>query len=497
MSTDIVDLSAGSIAQEISKKSISCKDVTTAFLERIDELNPVLNAVCTLNDQALDQADKADQRLARGEAARPLEGVPILIKDILHTKDVRTTYGSLIRENYVPGEDAVSVERLKDAGAILLGKTNTPEFAHDVNTNNQIFGTTRNPFNVNVTAGGSSGGSGSAVAANLAPIALGTDLGGSIRVPCSYNSIVGLRPSPGRVPVYPTEFGWDTLVEHVQGPMTRSVADLGLAMSVLAGPDDRDPSSLPASTHDFNVAASATQSLEGQRIAYVGNLNGLFPLDPEVERLTKAAARQFESLGCIVEEASFDESDIREIVTGTRAFGMVGRYAELFDEHKDKMTLQLVNQVTNALTLDVRTIVNAEKMRTGYWHRVREFFEQYDYMIAPSVGAPPFRLDEALPTEVGGVAVERYYDVYLAAYAFSVTGLPVMAVPCGLTANGLPVGMQIVGHRLRDDSVISAAAVYEHHCVENFVRPDINLGQVKPVSPELATPGLAVTEVVK
>ena len=230
----------------------------------------------------------------------------------------------------MPEEDAISVERLKDAGAILLGKTNTPEFAHDVNTYNQIFGTTRNPFNVNVTAGGSSGGSGSAVAAGMAPIALGTDLGGSIRVPCSYNNIVGIRPSPGRVPVYPTEFGWDTLVEHVQGPMTRSVADLGLAMSVLTGPDDRDPSSLPAPEHDFNAAASATQSLEGKRIAYVSNLNGLFPLDPEVDQLVKSAARQFEKLGCIVEETTFDESDIREIVTGTRGFGMVGRYADLF-----------------------------------------------------------------------------------------------------------------------------------------------------------------------
>ncbi len=494
MSTDIVDLSANAIVQEISNKSISCREVTKAFLARIDALNPVLNAVCTLNSQALEDADRADQRLARGETARTLEGVPILVKDILHTKGLRTTYGSVIREHYVPEEDAISVERLKDAGAILLGKTNTPEFAHDVNTNNQIFGTTRNPFNVNVTAGGSSGGSGSAVAAGMAPIALGTDLGGSIRVPCSYNNIVGIRPSPGRVPVYPTEFGWDTLVEHVQGPMTRSVADLGLAMSVLTGPDDRDPSSLPAPEHDFNAAASATQSLEGKRIAYVSNLNGLFPLDPEVDQLVKSAARQFEKLGCIVEETTFDESDIREIVTGTRGFGMVGRYADLFDKHQEKMTLQLVNQVTNALALDVRTIVNAEKMRTGYWHRVRKFFKRYDYMIAPSVGAPPFRLDEPLPTEVGGVAVERYYDVYLAAYAFSVTGLPIMAVPCGRTANGLPVGMQIIGHRLRDDSVISAAAVYEHHCAENFVRPDIDLEQVKPVSPDLATPGLAVKE---
>ena len=153
--------------------------------------------------------------------------------------------------------------------------------------------------------------------------------------------------------------------------------------------------------------------------------------------------------------------------------------------------------MTNALSLDVRTIVNAEKMRTNYWHRVRQFLEQYDYLIAPSVGAPPFRLDEALPTQVGGVAVERYYDVYLAAYAFSVTGLPIMAVPCGLTANGLPVGMQIVGHRLRDHSVISAAALYEQHCAANFVRPDINLDEVKPVSSELATPGLAVREATK
>ena len=156
------------------------------------------------------------------------------------------------------------------------------------------------------------------------------------------------------------------------------------------------------------------------------------------------------------------------------------------------MTQQLVNQVTNAFELDVRTIVNAERARTAYWHRVRQFLEQYDYIVAPCVGAPPFRLDEPLPTQVGGITVERYYDVYLAAYAFSVTGLPIMAVPCGLTQNGLPVGMQIIGHRLRDDSVIRAAAAYERECTENFVQPEIDLNEVKPISPELATPGLSV-----
>lgn len=492
MTADIVTQSASWIAQRVSNKSLSCCEVMEAFLEHIGELNPVLNAICTLNNQAMDQAHEADQRLALGQPPRPLEGVPVLVKDILHTKGIRTTFGSRIREHYVPEEDALSVERLKNAGAIVLGKTNTPEFAHDINTNNLIFGTTRNPFNVNVTAGGSSGGSGSAVAAAMAPIALGTDLGGSIRIPCSYNGIVGIRPTPGRVPVYPTEFGWDTLVEHVQGPMTRSVSDLGLALSVLAGPDDRDPSSLPEANCDFIAVASEQAPLHGKRIAYVGNLNGLFPLDPEVEKLTKTAALRFEQLGCIVEETSFDVSGIREIVTGTRGFGMIARYADLFDQHKDSMTQQLVNQVTNAFELDVRTIVNAERARTAYWHRVRQFLEQYDYIVAPCVGAPPFRLDEPLPTQVGGITVERYYDVYLAAYAFSVTGLPIMAVPCGLTQNGLPVGMQIIGHRLRDDSVIRAAAAYERECTENFVQPEIDLNEVKPISPELATPGLSV-----
>jgi amidase len=492
MTAEIVTKSASWIAQRVSNRSLSCCEVMEIFVGHIGELNPVLNAICTLNNQAMEQAHEADRQLALGQPPRPLEGVPILVKDTLHTKGIRTTFGSLIREHYVPEEDALSVERLKNAGAIVLGKTNTPEFAHDVNTNNLIFGTTRNPFDVNVTAGGSSGGSGSAVAAAMAPIALGTDLGGSIRIPCSYNGIVGIRPTPGRVPVYPTEFGWDTLVEHVQGPMTRSVSDLALALSVLAGPDDRDPSSLPDANCDYLSVASEQAPLHEKRIAYVGNLNGLFPLDPEVEQLTTAAALRFENLGCIVEKSSFDVSGIREIITGTRGFGMIARYADLFDKNKDNMTPQLVNQVTNALELDVRIVVNAERDRTAYWHRVREFLEQYDYIVAPCAGAPPFRLDEPLPTQVGGSAVERYYDVYLATYAFSVTGLPITAVPCGLTQNGLPVGMQIIGHRHRDDSVIRAAAAYERECPENFVHPLIDLNGVKPVSPALTTPGLSI-----
>ena len=287
-----------------------------------------MNAICTPNENALAEAEACDRRLGAGERPRLLEGVPFVAKDILPTRGVRTTFGSLIFERHVPDEDALSVERLRAAGAILLGKTNTPAFAHDVNTTNRMFGTTRNPWNLRVTAGGSSGGTAAAVAAEMAPIGLGTDLGGSIRIPSAFCGTVGLRPVPGRVPVHPTEFGWDTLVQHVQGPMTRTVEDCGLVLAALAGPDDRDPSSLPAEPYDYAKAARDARRLDGRRIAYTPDLNGLVPVDPEVARLTAAAARSFEQLGALVEEACFDTAEVREIIVGTRGFGMVARYAD-------------------------------------------------------------------------------------------------------------------------------------------------------------------------
>ncbi len=494
MNDAIVDKSATELAALISARSLGAVEVTEAFLARIEDVNPTVNAICTLNPGARAAAEDCDRRLGAGEPARPLEGVPFVVKDIIPTRGIRTTFGSLICEHDVPEEDAISVERLKAAGAVLIGKTNTPEFAHDVNTTNEIFGTTRNPSNLNVTAGGSSGGTGAAVAAALAPIGLGTDLGGSIRVPCSYNGIVGMRPSPGRVPFYPTDFGWDTLVEHVQGPMCSTVADVGLMMSVLAGPDDRDPSSLPSQAIDFVAAAGGGADLAGRRIAYAHDLNGLFPIDPEVADLTRRAARRFEDMGAIVEETCFDTANIRDIISGTRAFGMVARYADRLDRHRDLMTLQLVNQVSEALTVDVRAITAAEKLRTEYWHRVRRFLEDYDYIIAPSVGAPPFRLDQPMPTTVGDVAVDRYYDVYLATYAFSVTGLPIMAVPCGLNRDGLPVGFQIVGRRHREDLVLEAAAAYAAAAPEHFVRPEIDLSAAGEISADLVMTGISVRE---
>ncbi|MCH8882853.1 MAG: amidase [SAR324 cluster bacterium] len=484
--------SATEIAAGVASGEFSAAEVLAAALGRIEAVNPAVNAIVTMNGNAIAEAEARDRRLRAGEPARPLEGVPFVVKDILHTKGIRTTFGSKILEHDVPSEDAITVERLKGAGAVLIGKTNTPEFAHDVNTANRIFGTTRNPWDLNVTAGGSSGGTGAALAAAMAPIGLGTDLGGSIRIPSSFCGTVGIRPSPGRVPFYPTDFAWDTLVAHVQGPMTRTVQDAGLMLSVLSGPDDRDPSSLPLQEGDYVRAAGEAGAIAGRRIAYSSDLNGLVPVDPEVARLTREAARRFETLGCTVEEDFFDVSGLRDIVNGTRGFGMVARYAERLEAHRELMTPPLINQVTNALKLDVRTVTGAERLRTRYWHRVRVFLEKYDYIVTPTCGAPPFRLDEPLPTEVGGVPVENFYDVFLNCYAFSVTGLPIVAVPCGFTSGGLPVGIQIVGRRLREDLVLQAAAAYATTCPQHFAQPSIDPATAKEILQELATPGMVM-----
>jgi amidase len=451
-----------------------------------------VNAVCTVNPRALQEAEAADARLARGAAPRPLEGVPFVVKDVIETAGVRTTFGSTIMQDYVPEMDAISVARLKRAGAILIAKVNTPEFATDPHTTNKLFGPTRNPWNLNVSPGGSSGGTGAAIAAAMAPIGLGTDLGGSIRAPASFNGIVGLRPQQGRVPVWPQEFAWDTLVAHVHGPMARSVADIGLQLAALAGPDDFDPSSLPSQGCDYAAAAQGLVSARGRRVALIRDFGGVVPVDPEVAALLEAAARRFESAGCVVEEVAFDVSDLRDIISGTRAFNMVARYADRFDKYGDRLAAPLVNQVKGALTVDLRTVTRAERGRTGYYHRVRRLLAAYDHILTPTIGAPPFRLDEPLPSTVGGKPVERYLDVILPVYAFSVTGLPVIALPAGFAASGLPVGVQLVGRRQREDALLETAAAYEAVSADCFRRPEIDASDVHPVHPGLASPGVKI-----
>jgi amidase len=230
--------------------------------------------------------------------------------------------------------------------------------------------------------------------------------------------------------------------------------------------------------------------LAGRRAAYSPDLEGLFPVDPEVEALTRRAADEFRELGCAVEEGSFDPADLKDIIAGTRGFGMVARYADRLERHREKLSSQLVGQVSDALTLGLRDVTRAERLRTLYWHRVRALLERFDYILTPAVGAPPFRLDRALPTEVGGRPVGRYYDVFFASYAFSVVGLPAMSIPCGETKEGLPVGLQIVGRRLREDRVLEAAASYAALRPERFACRPLSADPPLPVAPELVTPGM-------
>jgi len=481
MIEELTKLSASQIAAKTADRSISASEVISAYLSRVETVNPAVNAICTLNPTLETDAVECDRRLAAGQLARPLEGVPFVVKDTIETNGVRTTFGSQIMKDNVPSEDAVAVERLKAAGAILLGKTNTPEFATDVNTTNAIFGMTRNPWNLNATSGGSSGGTGAALAAGLAPIGLGTDLGGSIRIPAAFNGVVGLRPAPGRVPVYPQEFGWDTLVAHVCGPMAQRVEDVGLVLAAIAGPNVRDPSSLPTQGCEYAEAARSEFDMTGRSIAFAGDLNGLVPMDPEVLRLCRDACGTFQDLGCSVEEACFDVSEVPDIISGTRAFNMVARYADRLDLFREIMSKSLVNQVEPSLKVEVRAVARAERLRTVYWHRVREFLKTYDYIVTPTIGVSAFRLDQPLPTEVGGVKVDRFYDVLLSTYAFSITGLPIISIPCGWTGAGLPVGLQIVGPRLREDLVLTAAGNFARLHPEFFKLPEIDLESAKPI----------------
>jgi amidase len=264
----------------------------------------------------------------------------------------------------------------------------------------------------------------------------------------------------------------------VHGPITRTVADAALMLSVMAGVDDRAPNSLPDHDIDYVRAGSGQVPITGRRIAYTADLGGVAPVAPEVVALTRAAARQFESLGCRVDEACPDLSDLRTIVAATRAFGMVGRYAGYLESYRDHMTEPLVRQVTDSLKLDVRTITEGERRRSAYYHRMRLFLQNYDYIVCPTVGVPAFRLDCPLPTEVGGTPVDRFYDVFLFTYAFSVTGLPAISVPCGFTREGLPVGLQIVGRRLREDAVLEAAAAYLQACPQHLRRPRVDAGSL-------------------
>jgi len=416
-----------------------------------------VNAIVTLvADQAMERARLADEAIARGEEVGPLHGLPIAHKDLQITKDVRTTFGSPIYRDFVPTEDSLLVERIRQAGAILVGKTNTPEFGAGSQTFNTVFGATRNPYDTTKTCGGSTGGGAVALATGMLPIADGTDMGGSLRNPASFCGIVGLRPSPGRVPTWPARLGWSPL--SVDGPMARTVADVALFLSAIAGPDPRSPIALGESGSRF--ARPLDRGFEGVRVAWWKDLGGV-PFDPAVTQVVNAQRARFESLGCIVEDAEPDFTGADEAFKTLRAVSFIAGYRDLAATHRSMMKDMILWELERAERITASDIGEAELLRTDLYHRVRQFFQHHEFFVLPTVQVPPFDVNQPYPTVIAGVPMTTYIDWMKSCYYISIAGSPAISVPCGFTSEGLPVGLQIVGSHQDEWGLLQIAHAFE------------------------------------
>jgi len=474
MNEELCFMTAADLATAIRTRRVSPVEAIDAVLAQIDRINPAVNAIVTVTaDNARAAGRAAEAAVMQKKPLGALHGVPVSIKDLTPTKGIRTTLGSLAYADNVPTEDALIVERLHGAGAILIGKTNTPELGAGANTKNRLFGPTRNPWKPTHTCGGSSGGAAVALATGMGPIAEGSDLGGSLRIPASFCGVVGFRTSPGVVPAYPTELAWDPLV--VNGPMARTVLDTALMLSVIAGPDARAPMSIPVDSERWIEAAQAPEvvsngssatkahrrpDIREWRAAWSPDL-GLTPVDSEVAKIAGEGASAFEDMGCAVEQAHPDFSDIRDIIHATRGTRMAALHANLLPTWREKMNPDLVRNIEQGLGLTARQWGEAEVARTALWHRVRNFFETYDFLLTPTVAVPPFPIETNYPREINGREVETYVDWFLLTYAVTLTGLPAISVPAGWTASGLPVGLQIIGPWRGETEVLHAAAAFE------------------------------------
>ena len=447
------------LTEAIGRGELSPVDVLDAVMERVKRYNPEINAIVTPTEEnARESAKKAEKMVKKGEKLGPLHGVPITIKDNVLTKGVRTTFGSKMYENFIPDEDAVLVDRLKKAGAVIIGKTNLPEFGLISVTDNLIFGPTRNPWNKSKNSGGSSGGAAAAVAAGMGPLASGSDGGGSIRIPASLCGVYGIKPSFGRIPMYPRRACafWTT---SCRGPIARTVSDAALMLDVMAGPDDRDRFSLPAT--NVSYLETLENGVEGSRVAYSSDL-GYAAVDPEVVKLTRKAAFSFERLGCEVTEIKPDLFDMQyELITMVIAETVTAN-EERLEEWKEKMYPLYLGYLQLEETFSIRDVARVQYKREELWRKMRKIFENYDFLLTPTTAVPAFELEEGTmgPTEIAGETVGPVGWIAFT-YPFNFTGQPAASIPCGFTGDGLPVGLQIVGNRYDDDGVLRASRAFE------------------------------------
>ena len=453
--TDLTKLTARAAVDLLRRREVSPLEMIDAAVARIEATDGFLNALPTL---CVDRARTHAERIVEaGHGLSWLGGLPIAVKDLNDVAGVKTTYGSPLFADHVPDRSDIMVDTLERNGAIVIAKANAPEFGHGATTFNEVFGKTRNPWNTAMTCGGSSGGSAVAVATGQTWLATGSDLGCSLRTPAAFCSVVGLRPSPGRVARGPTRLPYDNL--WVQGPMARTVADTALMLDAMVGAHPADPISLAAPKEPFLQAVDDPTPPE--RVAYSADLNGLTPVEAEVAEVCAAAAQRFSELGAVVEEACPDLGDARDIFHVLRANQFVGDLAPIVEENRSQVKPEVVWNLEEGYKLTAESLAAAERARSRLYARVVKFFETYDLLVTPATVVSPFDVDIRAIDEVAGHQFENYFDWYTIAYAITVTSLPALSLPCGFTGNGLPVGLQVVGPPRGEAPLLSAAGLIE------------------------------------
>src|SRR5882672_4698229 len=457
MAKDITRLSAVELARLIRTRKLSPVEVTQAHLAAIERVNPAVNAFCTVvPEKALAWARQAEAAVKKRGKLGPLHGVPVAIKDLTVTADIRTTFGSTLFRDHVPTEDAEVVRKLKAAGAIVLGKTNTPEFGAGANTVNKVFGATRNPWNAALSASGSSGGA-AALAARMAPLAEGTDFGGSLRTPAAFCGVVGLRTTAGLVTKHPAALPWHD--QSVAGPMARSAEDCALLLDAMTGFSLKSPLSSAAPWKSARDAVAKARSLRGLRLAYAPDIAGI-GVDREIERLCRAAALDLRDARATLDEIEINLSDGRDAFLALRGEAMVGNHLDKL-ERIGELGDNLAGNIRAGLALTVTDIARAERKRAEIWHRWRALFERYDLVLTPATPVPPFPVEKNYPDVVEGRKLQNYMDWIGPTFLVSLAALPAVSVPAGLTPAKLPVGLQIVGPRFSEPLILSVAKFVE------------------------------------
>ena len=455
MSDDLYRLTARETVAKLKAGEITPLDAIDAALARIEAVDGRVNALPTLAPERA--RDRARELMERRPSERGLlAGLPVAIKDLNPVEGVRTTYGSPIYADYIPEASDIPVQRIEAAGGVVLAKSNTPEFGAGGQTFNEVFGATRNPWNTSLTCAGSSGGAAVALATGQVWLAHGSDLGGSLRTPGAFCSVIGLRPSPGRVPRGPSDGGFNYL--SVNGPMARNVADTALFLDVLAGLDPRDPLSWPAPAVPYREAVAAPAP--PRRIAFSADL-GFMPVDAEVRDICAAAVAHFEDIGATVEEHAPDFSGTMEAFHTFRAVLFVTEHAERMAAHRDKFKPEIIWNYDKGLALTAGDVARAEHGRSALFQRMADFFESYDLLVCPTAAVPPYSLEQRYVDRIGDTVFDNYVDWMGLQCAITMTSSPAVSVPCGFTADGRPVGLQLVGRPRGEAELLQAAALFE------------------------------------